>query len=112
MAHITTFDTRLKAAHIGIHRAIHNPEVIALQDGNKKYVVRRGPNGCRFLDYEGTVFMEQNKLKASSHAAAARTGAHITWGIQHGSWIYIDDNIANAFEQRNKKALADLAPVS
>lgn len=108
MANIATFDTRLKAAHIGIHRAIHSPEVIALQDGGTNYPVRKAPNGCRFIDYEGTVFMEQNKNKTNAYAAAARAGKHITWGIQHGSWIYIDDEIADAFEKRNQKALADL----
>lgn len=114
MPTITTFDGRLKAAHIGIHRALHNPEVIELLDNSGgRYPVRRAPNGCRYIDYEGMIFMEQNKNKPSAHAEAARNGAHITWGLTKPErWIYIDDPIAAAFEQRAEKALAALQTTS
>lgn len=113
MSTITTFDGRLKAAHVGIHRALHNPEVTALVDDQTgiRYPVRRASNGCRCIDYEGTVYMEQSKTKQSRYAEAARNGAHITWGLKQSPerWVYIDDEIADAFEARAKRALADIA---
>lgn len=118
MATITTFDARLKAAHVGIHRAIHNPEVTEVIVGKEHYPVKRAPNGCRCVDYDDRIFMEQNKNKQTNYARAAREGKHITWGIGshretddvgRNNWVYIDDDIADAFEARAQKALANIA---
>lgn len=74
-----------------IHQAIHDPEKNTFEIAGKVYPIEVHPNGCRFVEYEGVQFMEQNKSKNSAFAKQAREGKRITWGIRSGNWIYIDD---------------------
>lgn len=75
-----------------IHKAIHGKNIVAVMINGRRYEVKIARNRCRYIDFNGIRFMEQNKYKNSEYARRARNGERITWGIRPGRWIYIDDN--------------------
>lgn len=106
---MTVIDMRIKQAYTGIHKAIHNEEVTSIILHSRTYPVKLAPNGCRCIDYDGFMFMAQSLKSKSAYADAARKGARITWGMtSRGHWIYLDDAVVAAFEERAAKALASL----
>lgn len=75
-----------------LHEAIHNGSKEVLIDGVRYPVLIYPSNGCRYIDFEGVSFMEQNKAKNSRYAVLARRGHKITWGIrEEGNWILCMD---------------------
>lgn len=93
------FDQRLRWNHILIHRAIHDRIKAIINVGKKLPIKMNGR--MRYASYEGFTLIEQNPNKTSVHAAKARAGEHITWGIPEDAskpWLYIDDDIAARFE--------------
>lgn len=79
-----------------IDKSIHSsaPTLILPDENNAlhRYIVSTGSNGCRQVTYNGIIFMEQNKHKASEYATLAKKGHKITWGIRQSKpWIYILD---------------------
>lgn len=88
-----------------IHNSIHNGTKLVIID-NKFYVIEVASNKCRYLEYSGITFMEQNKNKKkwnsekkkfyySDYAKQAREGNKITWGIKPGKWIFIKNGVIN-----------------
>jgi hypothetical protein len=75
-----------------IHEALHDRQIKALIIDGIRYPIKTSTqNGCRYLEYTGIKFMEQNPNKKSSFAARARNGEKITWGIQPGEWLLIEN---------------------
>lgn len=72
-----------------IHNAIHNPYAHDVVLDGKIYSINHYYNGCRYVDYDGVRFMEQNPAKNSRYATRARMGDAITWGMKQPNWICI-----------------------
>lgn len=73
-----------------IHTAIHTSYLNEVTINGQVYPIQTYKNGCRFVEYGGITFMEQNINKSSKYAAKARAGYHITWGMRPGDWIYME----------------------
>lgn len=59
-----------------IHNELHSKKEII--ESSKSYI---STNGCRAVNIEGYIFMEQNKNKNSTWANRAKAGDKITWII-------------------------------
>lgn len=80
----------MKPEYLVIHQVLHDTAFNAVDIGGTQYPVQLSrSNGCRYIDYDGIRFMEQNKTKNSTDAKRAREGAKITWGIKDGKWLRI-----------------------
>jgi len=88
-----TKDIMIEAIHRAIHKTgvFEGGQVILAIDG-QELPIRVSANGCRFINYMGITFMEQNKNKNSVYAKRARAGEHITWGIRINNWLFITDH--------------------
>lgn len=105
------FDSRLKVAYIRIHQAIHDPgaSTVELYSGGSLRPVHRMGN-LRAVTYDDFTFVEQNPYKSTEFAKQARAGKRITWGIPVGGgvWLYIDDDIAEAFDNKSKQKVNEI----
>ena len=78
----------LKSIHFAIHDDCCNVKI-----NYKDYPILINNKGCRYVDYEGVKFMEQNVDTSSLWAKQAKTnGRKITWGIRPGVWMLIVDD--------------------
>lgn len=72
-----------------IDDAIHS-SVEDVTIGDMTIPISKAHNGCRYVDYAGVRFMEQNKEKPTIYGARAKAGWKITWGIRsNGPWYLI-----------------------
>ena len=75
---------------VKIHLAIHNLRAKSIMINGQTYPIQVSPNNlCRYIEYNGITFMEQNSKKDSRWAVRVRMGDEITWGIRPGKWILI-----------------------
>lgn len=56
------------------------------------YHITTNSTGCRYITFNGTKYITQNKNQDSLWGERARQGDKITWGIRPGSWIRIVNN--------------------
>lgn len=87
--------TTTNLIHWEIFKAIFNPACTGLKIGNVFYPIKKSEtNSCRYMWYDGILWMEQNpdKLdkdgKLTEGAAQARAGQRILWGRRDGTYIY------------------------
>lgn len=112
---MSNLDKRLKAAYVHIHRVIHDethPTEFQLGPIRKPIHMM---GGMRAVTYDDITFVEQNPRKSTTFAERARKGEHITWGIPTADpkgvvapWIYIDDDIANKFDQHSQTLINEI----
>lgn len=73
-----------------IHNAIHDMRAKYVELHGKRYsILNSVGNGCRYIEYQGIKYMEQNPNKESKWADRVRMGDLITWGIRPGKWLLI-----------------------
>lgn len=72
--------------HHGLH-SNHVGETITV-DKTNHYTIYKSTNGCKAVNVEGYVFMEQNRMKSGRWADMANQGVRVTWIIpsDNSSW--------------------------
>lgn len=76
-----------------IHMALHTSYVDGITIDGVMHHKMTYKNGCRYIDYAGIRFMQQNKAKASKYAMKAQQGYQITWGMRPGDWVYMESEM-------------------
>lgn len=76
-----------------IHIALHISYADGITINGVLYPKMEYKNGCKYIDYAGIRFMQQNKAKSSKYAMRAQMGYQITWGMRPGDWIYMESEI-------------------
>lgn len=76
--------------HYILHTPKQYPKGCKVTVGGFSCTIFHAGNQCRYIDYAGVRWMEQNPNKDSHYAGMARNGWKITWGIRsNGSWHYV-----------------------
>jgi hypothetical protein len=88
---------------IGIHNAIHNPNINHVILSGTKLDIKVGKNGCRYASVpsngRNVTMMAQNPNKVdksqqlSKGAMLARQGYKITWFMKQPSWICVTTDL-------------------
>ena len=77
-----------------ISKHIHNPDSNLFTLNGREYAVEKHKNGCKCVNINGLLFIEQNTKKNSKYATQAKNGAKITWVWNQGKWgCVIDDEV-------------------
>lgn len=70
----------ISASHLKIHKALHDPNRRqTLEVNGVWYKVHVHPNGCRYIDFQGTRIIQQNPARDSTYAQRARQGEALSW---------------------------------
>jgi len=86
----------LKEIYMNIHKIIHSDFQNIIIDGITIPIIVNN-NKCRKLNWNNTLFIEQNKAsyKTTTYADRARAGEKLTWAIQGSNWKLITDKGVN-----------------